>query len=120
MATPTTHAGSCHCRAVRYEVELDLTAPVIACNCSMCARMGSRLAFVPADRFRLLSGEDRLTDYQFNKKVIHHLFCSVCGIRSFARGAMPDGTPMVAVNTRCLEGVDPDSLTVTMYDGASA
>lgn len=114
-----TYSGSCHCGAVRYDVELDLSKPVITCNCSMCRRMGSMLSFVPAAQFHLRSGEAELTDYQFNKKVIHHLFCSVCGIRSFARGAMPDGTPIVAVNARCLEGVDPTTLQTQAYDGAS-
>jgi hypothetical protein len=104
---------------VRYQVEIDLTGPVIACNCSMCERMGSLLSFVPAARFTLLSGDEVLTDYQFNKRVIHHLFCSVCGIRSFARGAGPDGKPMVAINTRCLDGVEPDKLTVQHFDGRS-
>jgi len=115
-----TYSGSCHCGAVRYEVELDLSKPVIACNCSMCSRMGSRLAFAPASAFRLHSGEDNLTDYQFNKKVIHHLFCKTCGIRSFARGVAPDGAPTVAVNVRCLEGVDADGLEAFRYDGKSA
>lgn len=32
---------------------------------------------------------------------------------------MPDGTPMVAINARCLEGVDPASLKVVHFDGRS-
>ena len=31
----------------------------------------------------------------------------------------PDGTPMVAINIRCLEGVDPDALKPTRFDGRS-
>jgi hypothetical protein len=55
---------------------------------------------------------------RFNKKNIHHLFCSTCGIESFARGKRPsDGADMVAINTRCLDGVDPDTLTVKKVDG---
>lgn len=115
-----TYAGSCHCGAVRYEVELDLSKPVVACNCSMCSRMGARLAFAPAASFRLQAGEDDLSDYLFNKRVIHHLFCKTCGIRSFSRGTAPDGTPTVAINVRCLEGVDADTLEVHRYDGKSA
>ncbi len=86
MSEPTTHTGGCHCGKVRYEAKVDLGAPVIACNCSMCGRTGTLLSFVPATQFKLLSGEDSLTDYQFNKKAIHHLFCKVCGVKSFARG----------------------------------
>ena len=100
----TTYQGSCHCGAVRYRTALDL-ASTITCNCSMCARSGTILAFVPPDKFTLESGEDNLTNYQFNKKVIDHLFCNTCGIKPFARGASPKG-PMIAINVRCLEGVD--------------
>lgn len=113
-----TYSGSCHCGKVSYDVTLDLQQ-VIGCNCSMCKRMGSLLAFVPEPAFTLKSGQDALTDYQFNKKQIHHLFCSTCGIRSFAKGSL-HGKTMYAVNTRCLDGVDPASLNVKYVDGASS
>jgi hypothetical protein len=116
----TTYQGSCHCGKVRYEVALDLERPVVGCNCSMCGRSGTLLSFVPASEFQLLAGEDALSDYQFNKRVIHHLFCATCGIKPFARGQGPDGTPTVAVNVRCLEGVDVSSLSVHMVDGKAS
>lgn len=119
MTETMNHQGSCHCGKVRYEVELDLAKPVISCNCSMCGRSGTLLAFVPEAHFTLLSGEDALRDYQFNKHAIHHLFCTTCGIKPFARGQMPDGSPIAAVNVRCIEGVDPDALEVQKYDGKS-
>ena len=119
MTEPQKHQGSCHCGKVRYEVFLDLEQPVISCNCSMCGRSGTLLAFAPEAAFTLLSGQDALQDYQFNKHVIHHLFCTTCGIKPFARGKMKDGTPVAAINVRCLEGVDLDALTVERYDGRS-
>lgn len=85
----------------------------------MCSRAGTLLAFVPAEHFRLASGEDALSEYRFNKKVIAHLFCSTCGIKPFARGTGPDGKPMVAVNVRCLDDVDVGALTVQSFDGRS-
>ncbi|HTM45433.1 MAG TPA: GFA family protein [Polyangiaceae bacterium] len=114
------YQGSCHCGRVRYQVSLDLGKPVLACNCSMCGRSGTLLAFVPAGDFELLSGEESLRDYQFNRNVIHHLFCTSCGIKPFARGQKPDGTPTVAVNVRCLSDVDVGALTVQQYDGRSS
>lgn len=113
------HAGGCHCGKVRFEVEVDLEQSVIACNCSMCGRSGTLLTFVPAAKFTLESGEEQLTDYLFNRHAIHHLFCKVCGIKSFARGQNPDGSPMVAVNARCLDGVEVSALKVRNYDGRS-
>ncbi|AKU92972.1 GFA family protein [Vulgatibacter incomptus] len=118
MSEPKTHSGSCHCGNVRYEATLAL-GQVVACNCSICNRVGHLLAFVPVEQFRLLSGEDSLVDYRFNAKKIAHLFCSTCGIHPFGRGKGPDGKETYAVNVRCLDGVDPRTLEVMHYDGKS-
>ena len=114
----SAHKGSCHCGAVTYEVEGELDGP-IACNCSMCGRAGTILVFVPATSFRLVQGEGALTDYQFGKKHIHHLFCATCGIKPYAWGIGEDGSRTYAVNLRCIEGVDPAALEVQAYDGAA-
>ncbi len=115
----TIHTGTCHCGAVRYTAELDLTQPVVACNCSMCGRAGWLLSFIPASKFHLEAGADSLTDYQFARRHIHHTFCKVCGVRPFSRGATPDGGEMIAVNVRCLADVDPTTLEVKPFDGKS-
>ena len=119
MANEQTYKGSCHCGKVSYEVKTDL-GQVISCNCSICSKKGHLLTFVPPDQFRLLAGkEEALTDYQFNNHVIHHLFCPSCGIQSFARGKKRDGTAMMAINVRCLDGVEIDKLKITAVDGRS-
>jgi hypothetical protein len=115
----TTHHGGCHCGAVRFHVDLDLDQPAITCNCSICARAGTMLAFAPTSAFVLEQGEANLTDYQFNKKVIHHLFCKTCGIKAFGRGVGPDGKEMVAVNVRCLDDVDLAKVPTHHFDGRS-
>ena len=114
-----SYTGSCHCGKVRYEATTDLSS-VMECNCSICSRAGYLLTFVPADNFKLLSGEDNLTSYHFNKMKIDHSFCKTCGVRSFGQGKNREGQPMYAVNVRCLEGVDPKSLQVKQVDGRSA
>ncbi len=113
------YEGGCQCGAVRYEVDVSLDQTV-TCNCSRCQKLGSVLAFTARDKFKLLKGEENLTEYLFNREVIRHLFCKTCGIESFAYGQMPDGTPMVAVNVNCLDGVEPRKLTSHHYDGRAA
>jgi hypothetical protein len=81
--------------------------------------MGFVLAFTPAENFHLKSGEQHLTEYLFNKKAIRHLFCSTCGVESFAYGKMPNGSPTVAINVNCLAGVDPRMLESKHVDGKS-
>jgi len=116
MADTETYTGGCHCGAVRYEVTGSLDK-VLSCNCSICEKRGLLLIFAPADQFKLLSGSDKLTDYQFNKKIIHHQFCRDCGVESFARGTPPGAGETVAINVRCLDGVDLGALMLTPYDG---
>ena len=110
------YEGGCQCGAVSYAVEVDLQN-TITCNCSRCQRMGFVLAFTPKDNFQLKSGEDNLTEYLFNHKAIHHLFCSTCGVQSFAYGTTSDGAPIVAINVNCLSGVEPRELKSQHVDG---
>lgn len=77
------------------------------------------LRFVPADKFKLLSGEDSLTEYRFNSKSINHLFCKVCGIKSFATGVGKDGAETRAINVRCLDDVDLEQVKTRHFDGKS-
>lgn len=116
MAESKTYTGGCHCGAVRYEVATALS-PVVECNCSICMKRGALWAFAKADQFKLLKGGDGLSDYQFNKKRLHHLFCPTCGIGSFSRGRAPTGEDTYAVNVRCLDDLDVSTLTPTPFDG---
>ena len=111
-----TYTGGCHCKKVQFEVEMELTG-VMSCNCSICSKRGWLLTFVPTSAFKLIEGNDELTDYQFNKKNVHHLFCSTCGTASFGRGSDDKGNEMIAVNVRCLDTIDLSVLPVTPYDG---
>jgi hypothetical protein len=119
MAEAKTYEGGCHCGAVRYTVTTDM-AQVMECNCSHCSKKGFVLTFVAAQQFELTSGEEALTEYLFNTGRIRHRFCKVCGVESFAEGAMPDGQPTRAVNLRCVDGVDLKALNPMQWDGANA
>ncbi len=111
-----TYTGSCHCGAVSFEVSTDL-AKVISCNCSICHKHGLVLTFVPAEQFTLKSGEDSLSTYKFNSMRIEHQICKVCGVEAFGKGKNKDGTESRAVNVRCLDGVELDSLVITPFNG---
>lgn len=116
-----TYTGGCHCGAVRFEVRMSTPKTLIACNCSMCSRMGSLLTFVPESQFTLRSGEEALRDYQFGKRQIHHRFCTTCGIRSFGHGEAPGSEgETYAVNVRCLDDNEELlALPLHHFDGRS-
>jgi hypothetical protein len=116
MPEARTYQGGCHCKAVRFETALSLDK-VVECNCSICSRVGALRAFTPATRFKLLSGKDSLTDYQFGKQHLHHTFCKFCGVHAFASGKARNGEDTIAVNARCLDDVDPWQLEITHFEG---
>lgn len=113
-----TYTGGCQCGKVRYEANAEIGA-VISCNCSRCRKLGPLLSAVALSDFKLLSGENEMTDYQFNNRTVHHPFCRTCGIQSYAFGKGPGGSDMVMLNVRCLDGVDVEQFEVKKFDGAS-
>ena len=112
------YKGSCHCGRIRYEVEGEVDSGM-ACNCSMCSRKGSLLWFVARDKLKVLTPEDAASTYMFNKHVIKHRFCAVCGIHPYGEGTGPGGAQMAAINLRTLEDFDLDSVPVKHFDGRS-
>ena len=111
------YKGSCHCGRVAFEVEGDL-GQVLECNCSLCSRKGSLLWFVPREKLHLTMPEENASTYTFNKHTIKHRFCATCGIHPYAEATDPaTGTPMAAINVRCLQAVDPATLPVKQFDG---
>lgn len=118
MADLRTFTGGCHCGQVRFEVTTELDG-VIDCNCSICTKHGFLWAFAPAERFAQRAGEEVMGEYRFNRHALRHLFCTVCGVESFARGVDPDGRDTVAVNVRTLDHVDLGGLKRMPFDGRS-
>ncbi len=111
----TVHRGGCHCGRVRFEVDAPARITVDECNCSMCAKSGYLHLIVPASRFRLLQGADALTTYTFNTGTAKHLFCRVCGIKSFyVPRSHPDG---ISVNARCLDEGTVEAMEIVPCDG---
>jgi len=99
-----TYHGSCHCGAVRFRCELDLSQPTSRCNCSMCGKGRFWKAIAPAADFELLAGEEAMSRYDFGSRSIHHFFCRHCGIKPFGTGHMEAlGGDFYAINLATLD-----------------
>jgi hypothetical protein len=115
MTLHRTLSGGCHCGAVRFEVDVAPDTSIWSCNCSICDMTGFLHLIVDSASLRLTSGQDRLREYRFNSGTARHLFCSVCGIKSFyVPRSHPNG---FSVNVRCLDGQPFAGVEPTPFDG---
>ena len=115
-----TYSGQCHCGAVSFEAELDLSQTSYRCNCSICRRTRFWPAVATPEHFRLLAGEPELVEYKFNTRKNLHYFCRICGVRPFGVGTETPIGKMYGVNLGCLAGVSEEELSripVTYVDG---
>ena len=86
----------------------------ISCNCSICTKTGNLHLIVPRSKFKLIKGENNLSTYTFDTGEDKHLFCRICGIKSFyIPRTNPDG---ISVNPSCLKP-QPKELIIEKFDG---
>ncbi|MCE9669751.1 GFA family protein [Myxococcus stipitatus] len=112
------YVGGCHCGAVRFEAELDLSEPLNRCNCSVCTKMGGTTTQVPPKTFRVISGAENLGDYRVGDSANFRKFCKRCGVQCFGGGYVAElGGEFVSINVGCLDGVDLALARIQYWDG---
>ncbi|HEY0114856.1 MAG TPA: GFA family protein [Allosphingosinicella sp.] len=100
---------------MRFEAEVAPAVEVLDCNCSICSMTGFRHLIVPHGAFRLVAGEDSLASYRFGTGAANHLFCRICGVKSFYQ---PRSHPQAwSVNLNALDAPEALSVTARGFDG---
>ena len=110
-----TCSGGCHCGRVKFEIEISDEVTVLRCNCSICRKSGYLHLIVSKPRFSLLQGEDSLIDYRFHTGLARHLFCGVCGVKSYY---IPRSHPdSFSVNLNCINLPEEIDVVIENFDG---
>ena len=120
------HRGSCHCGAVRFEIEAEIDH-VRACDCSICTKRGALMFRVREQGLRLLTPLSGLSLYRWGSLTAEDYFCPVCGVLPFRRPGHPTPEERArgierfegwTVNVRCLEGFDVSSVPTRLIYGS--
>jgi hypothetical protein len=110
------YSGGCHCGAVRFEAEMDLSEGTMRCNCSFCSKARSWFTFVAPDRFRLIEGANAQTEYHWTPAGrpganLHFHFCKTCGVRTPGLGEHgPTGGAFYFIPIAALDDPNSDEL----------
>ena len=112
-----TCSCGCHCGRIKFDIEIPDKVTVHRCNCSICQKSGYLHLIVPSNCFHSLKGDEHLVDYRFHTGVARHLFCGVCGIKSFyVPRSHPDS---YSVNLNCIELPAGVEVTIEDFDGSN-
>lgn len=120
-----TYLGSCHCKAVKFEVDAEIDH-VRVCDCSICSMRGGLMFRVPDNAVRHLTPLTDLASYRWGSRTAIDYFCPTCGILPFRRPSRPTRAErragMVAfegwaINTRCLAGFSPETVPAVHVHG---
>ncbi len=110
------YLGSCHCEAVQFEITSNFEE-LTTCDCSICRLKNAVMVKVHESDFKLLTGKERINEYQFHTLTARHFFCNACGIYTFHnKRSAPDS---YGVNIFCLKGFDPEGIPVRQTVGAA-
>ncbi len=113
-----THQGSCHCGAIRFEADLDLSQGGTMCNCSICSKLAFFSSKAQPEQLRVTAGEANLGSYEWGARIGQRYFCRACGVHMFGRGDLKEhGGAFASVNIHCLDDVDPSSVSAMYWDG---
>lgn len=108
--------GNCHCGAIKFKFLSEKLVEIWKCNDSICKPYDYQHLFIKHKDFNLLSGNQEISSYKFGTKNAEHLFCKICGIKSFYQPrSHPD---MYSINLRCVNN-PPSVKKIFEFDGSN-
>jgi hypothetical protein len=118
------YQGSCHCKKVKFEAEIDLQKGTYKCNCSYCAKVRNWGHMTKPSAIKWTSGQSDVATYQINPGTPNeYYFCKHCGVRLGTKGFIEEvGGDYYSVTIATLDNITPEELaelSVQCMDGAN-
>lgn len=110
--------SSCHCGALKLEINSEAPEKLLSCNCSVCHRYGSLMAYFPEDKVEVIANEDAIRKYVWGDKKIAFVHCKTCGCFSHWEGVPPKESDRMGVNARLFTNTNIDQMPIRRFDGA--
>jgi hypothetical protein len=109
--TVRTYHGSCRCKKIQFEADIDLSAGTSKCNCTYCWKTRWWGVGITPQAFRLIAAPAEL-GYGFpTEKLATRALCKDCGITSFGWGHIEQiGGDYVSISLSSLDDLDPAEL----------
>jgi hypothetical protein len=118
MSESKKYAGGCHCGAVRFEVDVDLSKGVGRCNCTICTKIAGTTTIVKPEAFKLVKGESETSFYEWGGRTGKRYFCKQCGVSCFLRGHLEQlGGDYVSVFVNAFDDIELIGMSVMYWDG---
>jgi hypothetical protein len=116
------YQGSCHCKKIKFEAEIDLHLGTYKCNCSYCAKVRNWGHITKPQSFRWTAGRSEVSVYQISPGGPNeYYFCRHCGVRLGTKGYIEEiGGDYFSVPIAALDGIAPgklEDLQVQCKDG---
>ena len=106
--------GGCHCGEIKFKFCSYEAVEIWKCNCSICEMLDYEHLFIGHDDFKIIKGNELITEYSFGTKKAKHFFCKGCGIKSFYQ---PRSHPhSFSINLKCVEN-PPEIKNIVCFDG---
>lgn len=118
MAAKLIIESSCHCGALKLEIDSEVPASLTSCNCSVCHRYGSIHAYFHPSQVKIISDSGATQEYSWGDKGLAFVRCANCGCYSYWRSLDPKHTERMGVNARLFTNIDIGKIRIRRFDGA--
>src|SRR4051794_3076802 len=91
--TTKHYRGSCHCKRIQFEADVDWSKGTGKCNCTSCWKKRYWSARVSPESFRVLQGAKEMSGYKEGVEKSAAGFCKHCGVLTFGYVGVSEWNP---------------------------